>query len=134
MEKEAVLQTAPEIPAAGRREKNTRFDEKHIDVLDGIRALAVLGVLWFHFWQQNWISPYFKLPFLTSLGLSASVSLDFLPRAGFLFVDLLLFLSAFCLFLPYVRAPSTARRCRRRDSSIKSASPASCRATISRCS
>jgi peptidoglycan/LPS O-acetylase OafA/YrhL len=104
MEKEAVPQAAPENPAAGRREKNTRFDEKHIDVLDGIRALAVLGVLWFHFWQQNWISPYFKLPFLTSLGLSASVSLDFLPRAGFLFVDLLLFLSAFCLFLPYVRA------------------------------
>ncbi|MEN6419516.1 MAG: acyltransferase [Clostridiaceae bacterium] len=104
MEKEAAVLAAPADPAAGRREQNTRFDEKHIDVLDGIRVLAVLGVLWFHFWQQNWISPYFKLPFLTSLGLSASVSLDFLPRAGFLFVDLLLFLSAFCLFLPYARA------------------------------
>ncbi len=104
MEKEAAAQQMATVRPAGRREQNTRFDEKHIDVLDGIRALAVLGVLWFHFWQQNWISPYFRLPFLTSLGLSASVSLDFLPRAGFLFVDLLLFLSAFCLFLPYVRA------------------------------
>lgn len=104
MEKEAAAQRMETVRPAGRREKNTRFDEKHIDVLDGIRALAVLGVLWFHFWQQNWISPYFRLPFLTSLGLSASVSLDFLPRTGFLFVDLLLFLSAFCLFLPYVRA------------------------------
>ena len=32
------------------------------------------------------------------------LSLEFLPRAGFLFVDWLLFLSAFCLFLPYARA------------------------------
>lgn len=76
----------------------------HIDVLDGIRALAVLGVLWFHFWQQNWIMPYLKLPFLEALGLPTTISLDFLPRAGFLFVDLMLFLSSFCLFLPFARA------------------------------
>ena len=66
-----------------------------------MRALAVFGVVWFHFWQQSWISPYFELPFLSALGLSPSVSLDFLPRGGYLFVDWLLFLSAFCLFLPY---------------------------------
>ena len=82
----------------------TIIDTKHIDVLDGVRALAVFGVLWFHFWQQNWIMPYIKLPFFTNLGLPGTLALDFLPRAGFLFVDWLLFLSAFCLFLPYARA------------------------------
>ena len=91
-------------PGAGTKHKGNAIDAKHIDVLDGVRALAVFGVLWFHFWQQNWIMPNFRLPFLESLGLPASVSLDFLPRSGFLFVDWLLFLSAFCLFLPYARA------------------------------
>lgn len=80
------------------------IDAGHIDVLDGVRALAVFGVLWFHFWQQNWIMPNLRLPFLARLGLPGTLSLDFLPRSGFLFVDWLLFLSAFCLFLPYARA------------------------------
>ncbi|MDD4312622.1 MAG: acyltransferase, partial [Eubacteriales bacterium] len=82
----------------------THIDTKHIDVLDGVRALAVFGVLWFHFWQQNWIMPYIDVPFLARLGLPTTINLLFLPRAGFLFVDWLLFLSAFCLFLPYARA------------------------------
>ncbi len=87
-----------------RKAADDRIDTKHIDVLDGVRALAVFGVLWFHFWQQNWIMPYIQLPFLTRLGLPGTLSLLFIPRAGFLLVDWLLFLSAFCLFLPYVRA------------------------------
>lgn len=94
---------APEQTSEKTKKRRT-IDDRHIDVLDGVRALAVLGVLWFHFWQQNWIAPYLSLPFFTRLGLPETISLDFLPRAGFLFVDLLLFLSAFCLFLPYVRA------------------------------
>ncbi len=87
-----------------RKAADNRIDTKHIDVLDGVRALAVFGVLWFHFWQQNWIMPYIQLPFLARLGLPGTLSLLFIPRAGFLLVDWLLFLSAFCLFLPYVRA------------------------------
>lgn len=82
----------------------TLIDTKRIDVLDGVRALAVFGVLWFHFWQQNWIMPYIDAPFLARIGLPGTISLLFIPRAGFLFVDWLLFLSAFCLFLPYARA------------------------------
>ncbi len=93
-----------EPSAKARGEQSGSIDAKHIDVLDGVRALAVFGVLWFHFWQQNWIMPNIRLPLLTKIGLPATISLDFLPRAGFLFVDWLLFLSAFCLFLPYVRA------------------------------
>ena len=99
-EKADISARKTDSEATGRR----TIETKHIDVLDGIRALAVLGVLWFHFWQQNWIMPYLKLPFLRVLGLPTTISLDFLPRAGFLFVDLMLLLSAFCLFLPYARA------------------------------
>lgn len=95
---------AAESSGAAGDKRNNGIDAKHIDVLDGVRALAVFGVLWFHFWQQNWIMPNFRLPFLESIGLPATVGLDFLPRSGFLFVDWLLFLSAFCLFLPYARA------------------------------
>ncbi len=94
--------SAPKMDSANT-DRNT-IDARHIGVLDGIRALAVLGVLWFHFWQQDWIMPYLKLPFLKALGLPTTINLEFLPRSGFLFVDLMLFLSAFCLFLPYARA------------------------------
>jgi len=103
MEQETANKTAARLVAENKSRART-IDAKHIDVLDGVRALAVFGVLWFHFWQQNWIMPNFRLPFLENIGLSAAISLDFLPRSGFLFVDWLLFLSAFCLFLPYVRA------------------------------
>lgn len=79
------------------------IDTRHIGVLDGVRALAILLVVWFHFWQQNWLMPIFDTPFLAPLGIWR-IDLDFIPRASYLFVDLLLLLSAFCLFLPYARA------------------------------
>jgi len=101
---EKTVPNDPPLFGTDENKQLNNIDTKHIGVLDGMRALAVLGVLWFHFWQQNWITPYFRLPFLEAFGLPSGVSLDFLPRAGFLFVDLLLFLSAFCLFLPYARA------------------------------
>lgn len=107
MEQNSKRQTAERTPAGAgkvRTIRNNAIDAKHIDVLDGVRALAVFGVLWFHFWQQNWIMPNIRLPFLAQIELPATLSLDFLPRSGFLFVDWLLFLSAFCLFLPYARA------------------------------
>ena len=98
------MEKLSEAIAPGKTPRDDRIDTKHIDVLDGIRALAVFCVLWFHFWQQNWIMPYIDMPGLAALGLPGTLSLLFLPRAGFLFVDWLLFLSAFCLFLPYARA------------------------------
>ena len=104
MNQERTKQNSVSASHSRPAEEKTRIDTKHIDVLDGIRALAVFGVLWFHFWQQNWIMPNFQIPFLAKIGLPGTLSLDFLPRAGFLFVDWLLFLSAFCLFLPYARA------------------------------
>lgn len=93
-----------ETPTA-QKAKSLSIDTHHIDVLDGVRAFAVLIVVWFHVWQQSWLMPYFELPFLARLGFKATgFSLDFIPRTGYLFVDCLLFLSAFCLFLPHARA------------------------------
>lgn len=68
------------------------YEVHHIGVLDGIRALAVIIVVWFHFWQQSWLIP--------NVG---NVSLDWLPRTGYLLVDGMILLSGFCLFLPYAR-------------------------------
>ena len=43
-------------------QKNRRIDPHHVDVLDGIRAYSILLVLWFHFWQQNWLMPIWHVP------------------------------------------------------------------------
>lgn len=80
------------------------LDPQRVDVLDGIRALAILIIMWFHIWQQSWLIPVIRLPFLAKLGLSPTISLDFIPRHGYIFVDLMLLISAFCLFLPHARA------------------------------
>ena len=72
-------------------------DPRHLDVLDGVRALCVLLVGWFHIWQQGWLSP--TLP-----GPGGGVSLDFLLRSGYIWVDGLLLLSGFLLYLPYAQA------------------------------
>lgn len=30
--------------------------------MDGIRAIAIGMVVWFHFWQQTWLTPYLRIP------------------------------------------------------------------------
>ncbi len=69
---------------------------KHVGVLDGVRALCVFFVAWFHVWQQSWLTP--SLPWF-----GKAVSLDFVVRSGYIFVDGLILLSGFLLFLPYAR-------------------------------
>lgn len=54
---------------------------------DLARVLATGIVAWFHIWQQSWLSP--------------PRPLDVVPRTGYVWVDLLILLSAFCLALPY---------------------------------
>lgn len=71
---------------------NKEINLKHIDVLDGIRAIAVLIIVWFHFWEQSWIMP-----------IGFGINLDWLPRTGYVMVDMLLLISGFCLFLPHAR-------------------------------
>ena len=77
-------------------------DTKYVGVLDGVRALAVLCVLWFHFWQQTWLMPVYDTPFLKWMGVS-KINPDVIRRVGYLCVDMMLLLSAFLLYLPYAR-------------------------------
>ncbi len=74
-------------------------DVKHIDALDGLRVLIILIVGWFHIWQQSWYSPFFTIG-------KEYVSLDFLLRSGYMWVDAMLLLSGFLLYLPYTQAGS----------------------------
>lgn len=82
--------------------KNNSVSTKYVDVLDGIRALSVIIILVFHFFQQTWIFPNLKLPFLSFAGITG---IDFTPfaRAGYLFVDMMILISGFLLFLPVAR-------------------------------
>ncbi len=67
-----------------------------IGVLYGFRALMVLLVCNFHIWQQSWLSQDFYLG-------ESWVSYDYITRSSYLFVDGMLLLSGFLLFLPYAR-------------------------------
>lgn len=82
--------------------KDKTISTKYVDVLDGIRALSVVIVLIFHFWQQTWIFPVIKTPFLSFLGIQ---QINFTPfaRVGYLFVDMMILISGFLLFLPVAR-------------------------------
>ena len=82
--------------------KDKDISVKYVDALDGVRVLSILLVLWFHFWQQTWLMPTYETPFLAWLGID-KLDPAILRRVGFIFVDMMMFLSAFCLFLPYAR-------------------------------
>lgn len=68
-----------------------------IGVLHGFRAIMVLLVANFHIWQQGWLWQTFRIGPLT-------LELDFLTRSSYIFVDGMILLSSFLLFLPYARA------------------------------
>jgi peptidoglycan/LPS O-acetylase OafA/YrhL len=61
-----------------------------LGVLDGLRGIAVLLVLWYHAWEISWLSPW---PWL-----------QFIPATGFVGVHLFFFLSGFVISYPFVRA------------------------------
>ncbi len=78
---------------------------RHIAVLDGIRALSIIMVIWFHFWQQTWLTPYvtFNNSFTKYLGIT-ELPLHTYVRFGGVFVDVLILISAICNFYPYARS------------------------------
>lgn len=67
-----------------------------IGVLHGFRALMVMLVANYHLWQQSWLPQYVNL-------LGQEISLDFFTRSSYVFVDGMIFLSGFLLYLPYAR-------------------------------
>lgn len=75
----------------------SRAQKWDIGVLHGFRAIMVLLVANFHIWQQGWLWQTFHVFGLT-------LHLDFLTRSSYIFVDGMLLLSGFLLFLPHARA------------------------------
>ncbi len=71
-------------------------DTRHVDTCDGIRAAAILIVAWFHIWQQSWLYPGLDL-------FGEHISFDPLVRSGYMWVDIMILISGFCLALPWSR-------------------------------
>ena len=69
---------------------------KYVDTCDGLRTMAVLIVAWFHIWPQRWL-----FPGLTLFG--QHIRFDPLVRSGYIWVDMMLLISGFCLYLPWAR-------------------------------
>jgi peptidoglycan/LPS O-acetylase OafA/YrhL len=69
-------------------------ERERLDVLDGLRGIAILLVVWYHLWLVSG---------------QAFGPLTFIAQAGFLGVDLFFFISGFCLFYPYAHAASAGR-------------------------
>lgn len=62
-----------------------------LGVLDGMRGIAVLLVLWYHVWEISWLPA--PLP-----------ALQFVPETGFAGVDVFFYISGFVIVYPFVRA------------------------------
>ena len=71
-------------------------DLRHVDTCDGLRAMAVMIVAWFHIWQQSWLFPGLDL-------FGGTISFDPLARSGYIWVDIMILISGFCLYLPWAR-------------------------------
>ncbi len=70
---------------------------------DGVRVLAIGLVMWFHIWQQSWLPPVLHVGGITA---------DFtaVARTGYLFVDIMLMLSGYLLYLPIARGKELRTR------------------------
>lgn len=67
-----------------------------IGVLYGFRALLVLFVVNYHLWQQSWLPQYVRMG-------RRILDFDFWTRSSYVFVDGMILLSGFLLYLPYAR-------------------------------
>jgi peptidoglycan/LPS O-acetylase OafA/YrhL len=81
----------------------TEGARKHVDFLDGMRALAALYVVFHHIWLQVWPRELGRTPPESVLQYTAWLSY------GHFAVTLFLVLSGFCLMLPVVRGNGTLR-------------------------
>ena len=76
---------------------------------DLLRVVCIFMVGWYHIWQQSWLSPTLQI---------GAFRLNLMPpvRAGYMFVDWMLMLSGFLLYLPWANGhpPATGKYLRRR--------------------
>jgi len=70
--------------------------QTRLGVLDGLRGIAVLLVLWYHVWEISWLPA--PLP-----------SLQFIPETGFAGVDLFFYISGFVIVYPFVKALASGK-------------------------
>ena len=70
----------------------------YVDTLDGFRALGVLLVMVFHFWQQSWFTFSFTV-------FGYSVDFTNIVVIGAFGVEVLFILSGFCLYYPLAMHP-----------------------------
>ena len=70
---------------------------------DLLRVACVFMIAWFHIWQQSWLSPVLRLG---GFALDMTVPV----RVGYVFVDLMLMLSGFLLYLPYANGKEVSPR------------------------
>ncbi|GAC1658393.1 MAG: hypothetical protein NVS9B12_10870 [Vulcanimicrobiaceae bacterium] len=62
-----------------------------LGVLDGLRGIAILMVVWFHIWQMSWLG-------------APATWLQFIPETGFIGVAIFFFISGFVICYPFARA------------------------------
>ena len=79
---------------AGREPAPAAHRPGYLPALDGLRWLMVFSVACFHYWQISWWTPAIRLG-------GKVFSLEPWLRSGYLWVDGMLLLSGFLLFLPY---------------------------------
>lgn len=77
--------------------------KSRLEVLDGVRGLAILMVLIFHVSEGSGVR--FELPQAHPL-----ISMQVFGTVGFMGVELFFFISGFCLFFPYARHMHEAER------------------------
>lgn len=73
-----------------------------LGVIDGLRGIAIVVVVWFHAWQQSWLGFNFE-----SRGLP--INLQPVVETGFLGVSLFFFISGFVIGLPFIEASLQGR-------------------------
>jgi peptidoglycan/LPS O-acetylase OafA/YrhL len=69
--------------------------QPRLGVLDGLRGIAVLLVLWYHVWEISWLPPW--------------PAVAFIPATGFVGVTLFFFLSGFVISYPFLVADAAAK-------------------------